>query len=96
LGAEAQVNRKALGVLSGIMVLVLLMTGCGSSGSQGNATKQEVRLDILTEPPTLDPSKAADTTSGWILDQIMEGLTYLDAENKIHPGIAASWDVTKD
>jgi oligopeptide transport system substrate-binding protein len=76
----------------------LLMTGCGTTSSNGSTSsvKQEITMDLLTEPPTLDPAKANDTTSGWVLDQVMEGLTYLGSNNQVEPGIAKSWDVSGD
>lgn len=53
-------------------------------------------MDILVEPPTLDPSTEVDTTSKWVLDQTMEGLTNLGKDNTSQPGIAKSWKTSTD
>lgn len=93
-------KKQVYGLVALIAATGTIATGCGSSSGNGNASNggtsaaaQQVTMDILTEPPTLDPSKANDTTSGWVLNQIMEGLTYLGPNNQIEPGIAKSWDI---
>ncbi len=49
-----------------------------------------------TEPPTLDPSLATDTTSVWIDEQLFLGLTAFDENGKVIPELATSWDVSDD
>lgn len=56
----------------------------------------EFRLNLHSEPPTLDPGQAQDNTSGTVLDAIYEGLVNVDEEGKIHPGVAEKWDVSED
>lgn len=93
-------KKRAIGLFTAIVGASMFVSACGNSttnsqgGSASSATKQNVTMDILTEPPTLDPAKAVDTTSGWVMDQIMEGLTYLNQNNQVVPGIAKSWDVS--
>lgn len=47
----------------------------GDSGGEGLAEEQVLDVNIKTEPPTLHPGKASDTTSQAVLMQIFEGLT---------------------
>jgi len=49
-----------------------------------------------TEPPTIDPSLATDTTSVWIDHQLFRGLTTFDANGKVTPDLATKWDVSDD
>ena len=49
-----------------------------------------------TEPPSLDPSLATDTTSVWIDEQLFLGLTAFDENGKVTPELAKSWDVSDD
>lgn len=56
--------------------------------------KQTLRVNIGTEPPTLDWSKSTDSTSASVIDNLMEGLTqfdYFDPELKVIPNLATSW-----
>ena len=48
------------------------------------------------EPDTLDPQKYELASEGVILRDMFEGLTSTDADNRIVPGQAESWDVSDD
>ena len=57
------------------------------------------RFNISTEPPTLDWSKATDTTSSLIVDNIMEGLLEYDFSKPsvdLKPALAEKWVSTLD
>lgn len=58
----------------------------------------KVTLDtgIGTEPPSLDPSLATDTTSHWLIKQMFIGLAEFDQEGNVVPQLATSWDVSED
>ncbi len=49
-----------------------------------------------TEPPSLDPSLATDTTSVWIDEQLFLGLTAFDENGNVTPELAKSWDISDD
>jgi oligopeptide transport system substrate-binding protein len=60
--------------------------------------EETLRINITSEPPSLDWHKAADTTSSWILENTMEGLTQFDLDDKelgLKPALATKWE-TKD
>lgn len=71
--------------------------GQGEEG-QGKASgeAQVLNLNINTEPPSLLPTKATDTTSGTVLTHVMEGLTRYGPDGEIIPGIAEKWDISDD
>lgn len=56
---------------------------------------QVLRVAIASEPPSLDPALATDTTSAHVLENIMYPLVYLgrDANLSPQPGAAKSWTV---
>jgi len=70
---------------------------------RGSITKQETlepaphpfRL-VSNEPPTLDPSKFNDTTSGMYINQIFSALVELGAGWEIIPDVAQRWEVSED
>jgi oligopeptide transport system substrate-binding protein len=57
---------------------------------------QELHLLIGDEPPGLDSGKTTDTISFLLLNNVMEGLMRLDAENNPVPGIAEDYEISAD
>ncbi len=57
-----------------------------------------ITLDTVigTEPPTLDPSLATDTTSHFLIEQMFQGLTDFDEEANVIPQLATEWSVSDD
>jgi oligopeptide transport system substrate-binding protein len=76
-------------------------SGCGQSGKEqaaSNATggrpddeKRVLRRGLPGEPRTLDPQLADDTFSYQIVWDLFEGLTSLERDGSVGPGIASSW-----
>jgi len=62
------------------------------------AEEDKVTLDwnFSTEPPSLDPSIATDTTSIDLLRNLAIGMTQLTPDGKVLPMLATSWDVSED
>jgi oligopeptide transport system substrate-binding protein len=60
--------------------------------------EEKVTLDINvgTEPPSLDPSLATDTTSHWMIRQMFMGLTAFDQTAQVVPALATDWSVSDD
>lgn len=48
------------------------------------------------EIPTLDPALGTDTASIQVIEELTIGLTRLDDEANLHPGMAQTWDVSED
>ena len=57
-----------------------------------------VRLDAVigTEPPSLDPSLATDTTSIFFIRQMFHGLAGFDENANVIPSLATDWSVSDD
>lgn len=55
-----------------------------------------LRVQLPTEPPTLDVNLATDTTSHAILNQLMESLYRYTGEGTIEPAGAESYEVSED
>lgn len=66
----------------------------GTSG--GTAGVSELNINIESEPPTLCSLDCYDVVSMNVLRHVMEGLTRLDDDNNVIPGIAEKWDVSED
>jgi len=86
-----------------LIILALGLSGCvapptGPSGGADDAD-QPVTLSLNwgTEPPSLDPSLATDTTSIGIINEMFLALTELDPETQeAMPELATDWEVNED
>ncbi|MFO7290026.1 MAG: ABC transporter substrate-binding protein, partial [Bacillota bacterium] len=95
---------KWTGKLSAILVAFALVftAACGGGSDQGKGSEELAEEQVLnvgrvrSEPPSLDPANATDSTSGTVLNQLMEGLTRIDAQGNPHPAVAEKWEVSKD
>lgn len=58
--------------------------------------EQVLNLAIGSEPPTIDPALATDSTSGAIIKNVFEGLTAMNNDGEILPAAAESWEVSED
>ncbi|MFJ5765228.1 peptide ABC transporter substrate-binding protein [Lysinibacillus sp. NPDC093210] len=102
-------NKKFL-LLTVLAVFSLVLAACGfggdssdkakddkkDSGSSETASSKELNLVIPSEPPSLHPQLATDSTSSAILINVFEGLTRLDADGQPQAAMAEKWDVSED
>lgn len=70
--------------------LVILVSACKSSPKGGG--DNHFRVNLGTEPPSLDWSIATDHVSFNVISNLMVGLTEFDKELKPAPVIAKSWE----
>ena len=82
-----------------LLTIPLVIFGCtrekGGSLPFGLDVEETIRVNYITEPPSLDWSKSTDTTSSFIQTNIMDGLVQFDfdAETlKVKPALALSWE----
>jgi len=87
--------------LATVLGLALVAAGCGGGGSSSGTTTGAaaaggtLRVAIGSEPPSLDPGLATDTTSAYVVENINTPIIYLGPapDLKPEPGLAQSWDV---
>ncbi|GAB6877506.1 peptide ABC transporter substrate-binding protein [Thermaerobacter litoralis] len=96
-----------------VAALVLSACGSGGGGGQSSEGQQQeqpqqqaggpdspnyLKLNLLDEPPSLDPQLATDTISFEIIGATYEGLVRQDPNGEIKQGsgMAESWEVSED
>lgn len=88
---------KLLATLGTLAVAAVTLAACGkSSSSTSQAKDQTLNWSVSAELPTMDLSQATDTVSFTQLNNTMEGLLRAGKNNKLEPGIAKSYSVSKD
>ncbi len=58
--------------------------------------EQTLRIAIGTEPPSLDPGLATDTTSSMVVQNILDPLVTLGDDLSPQPALAESWEISPD
>ncbi len=86
-----------------MMIASVGLAGCGTSTTKDAAenkpeVEQVIRLNAMTEPPSLDPGLTTDSTSFEILRVLMEGLVRLDKNSEVvkGSGMAKDWKISDD
>ena len=81
----------------GVLVCLLVWTGLWGCGAPSlRAPEGELRINLRTEPPTLDWSRATDNVSVLVIEQLMQGLTRLGSDLRAEPALAERWEVSPD
>src|SRR6478752_1024041 len=87
--------------LAAVLSLALVAAACGGGGSNGSTNKSgsggsnTLRMSIGSEPPSLDPGLATDTTSAFVVFNTNVPIVYLGAAPDLtpKPALAKSWTV---
>jgi peptide/nickel transport system substrate-binding protein len=83
--------RKALTVLSLALAMSAAFTGAVL------AQQTQVRIAVALEPPTLDPTaNAAEAVDIVVYQNVFEGLTRIDENGAVQPGLATEWTISED
>lgn len=67
-----------------------------AEGDSELADDQTLNVNIKTEPPSLHPGTATDTTSGAVLYQTFEGLMRINQDDEVEEAMAESYEVSDD
>lgn len=102
-------KNKKFFLLALLAAFSLVLAACGFGGDKGTDTKpttdgdnkessgkKELNVVVASEPPSLHPQLATDTTSGAVLNEVFEGLTRLDNDTVPQKAMAEDWEVSED
>jgi Bacterial extracellular solute-binding proteins, family 5 Middle. len=78
-----------------LAVVMLAAVGCSSS-SGGSDSDQVIRINIGTNPQTIDPRVSTGLPEAHVEIALFEGLMRLDENGNAIPGAAESYDVNED
>lgn len=91
-----------------LLVLSMFLAACSGGGDNADGGEkggddggksdvpQELRVNINTEPPSLNPGLAEDSTSGTVLRNVLEGLTRINQDGKPEKAMAEDIKVSED
>ena len=87
-------KKRVLGLVLAFCLLPVVFAGCGSQGetaSTGEAETAVVRMNIGSEPDSLDPWQSAATDTEAIFHNVFEWLCSFDETGASVPGLAPRW-----
>lgn len=100
MGMEKKTRSRQLQLKNTIklffLAFLISFIGCAKKGRILDQNRQSIRLNIHTEPPTLDARKATDTSSIGIISMCFEGLMKRGRDKVIHPALAYHVEVSED
>ncbi|TLS38539.1 peptide ABC transporter substrate-binding protein [Pseudalkalibacillus caeni] len=81
-----------------VLVIVPFLSACsGDEDASGDGeVAQEITVNASSEPPSLDPALATDTTSGWVIEHVFEGLYTKNKDGEVVPGLAEKMELSDD
>ncbi len=84
-----------------IALCLTLFSSCTHNASKQisentSPNTKTVRINLGTEPPSLDPARMTDLTSFTVIQPLLKGLTQFDANLKAVPAIAERWTRSDD
>ncbi|MFF5260503.1 ABC transporter substrate-binding protein [Actinomadura viridis] len=88
-------QKSALVIGALAAVTSLLVTACGTGGDAGGRAGGTFTYALGDEPETLNPALQDEHTDP-VTELLFRGLTRHDAANRVVPGLAASWRVSRD
>ncbi|WP_077617307.1 peptide ABC transporter substrate-binding protein [Bacillus sinesaloumensis] len=96
--------KKISWLLCLLFVSALVLSGCGTfdngdkegGGAKEGEAKKDLRINISSEPPTLHPGLATDSTSGVVLQHAFEGLTRINKNGEPEEAMAEKIDISDD
>lgn len=85
--------KKFLLIMTSI-ILIINLSGCKKN--RDLPENQIIKYNLDNEPRTLDPQICNDQSANTIVMNIFEGLTRLDENGNVCPGVALSWETSSD
>lgn len=79
-----------------VMGLIVSLTACGNSKTEPTSEEKILKLGVDHDPSVIDQSLATDGLDFEIIGAFIEGLLQYDAEGKLAPGMAESYEVSDD
>ncbi|MBC8335838.1 MAG: peptide ABC transporter substrate-binding protein [Anaerolineales bacterium] len=88
-------SNKTILVFAALIISSMVLAACGGGGLAADPVT--LNWNWATEPPSLDPSLATDTTSVDVVGNTFAGLTKFDpVSGEVAPYLATSWESGED
>ena len=76
-----------------VILSASVLVGCGSSSKTASKV---IKVNLGADPKTIDPGLNNSVEGSHVIVNAFEGLTNLDKDEKVIPGVAEKWEVSTD
>ncbi|ACT04438.1 peptide ABC transporter substrate-binding protein [Paenibacillus sp. JDR-2] len=83
-------------MISVLLALALVAVGCTPKQESGSSEGSVFRMNLATEPPSLDPAQVQDQVSATVVNGLFEGLTLKNEKGEVEPAVAKEWKISDD
>ncbi|WP_201002470.1 peptide ABC transporter substrate-binding protein [Paenibacillus glycanilyticus] len=83
-------------MISVLLALALVAVGCTPKQESGSSEGSVFRMNLATEPPSLDPAQVQDQVSATVVNGLFEGLTRKNEKGEVEPAVAKEWKISDD
>lgn len=94
MNTNKHVKKLLLSILA-LSICTVSITSCSKTQNE-QTNKNMITVDLGSDPSTIDPQKAEDLQSQRVVNDLFEGLTVVNQENDVIPGLAEKWDISED
>lgn len=92
----SRTRRGAVAAIGIAASVSLVLAGCSGNKAADSGSKGELVVGVTSDPDTLFPWKATQFQAVNVLQNVYGTLTEFDKDLKVVPGLAESWDTSKD
>lgn len=89
-------KRRALSVISAVVSVFFITTLFAGFTMSSKASTQALVYNLSSEPKSIDVSLNNASDGSKVIYACFENLVTIDPSNNLKPGVAKSWDVSKD
>lgn len=88
--------KKKIVIIVLVILLVFSITLLGLNNNKFNTNKNEINVELGSEPNSLDPAISLTIDVRSYLANLFEGLLVLDQDGSLKPGVAMDWKVNEE
>ena len=78
------------------LLVSFMLLACGGNSSDVLIEESAIKINVGTEPKTIDPTLNSSVDGSIYIAHAFEGLSTKDKDGKITYGVAESWDISDD
>lgn len=90
-------NKRVIGIfVSSLVLLAIVLVGCGAPEEAGRETTDRIVVAIGAEPEALDPIAMSSAPAATVSEHMTQPLVYMSPTGDLLPQLATEWEAAPD